>query len=61
MQQLNNALIIIESQNKREKIEKITWAKVIATTGHFKALVQDFLNDTESYEPIFEIMKKKEA
>ena len=59
MQQLNNALIIIESPNKRAKIEKITGAKVIATAGHFKSLAQDFLKDTQSYEPIFEMMDFK--
>ena len=59
MQQLNNALIIIESPNKVDKIRKITGAKVIATAGHFKSLAQDFLKDTESYEPIFELMDNK--
>ncbi|WP_297813042.1 type IA DNA topoisomerase [uncultured Helicobacter sp.] len=51
---LSNALIIIESPNKVEKIQKITGAKVIATAGHFKGLTQDFLKDFDSYEPIFD-------
>lgn len=51
---MQNTIIIIESPNKKEKIAKITGAKVYATKGHFKELAQNFLNDYENYEPIFE-------
>lgn len=51
---MQNQIIIIESPNKREKIEKITGARVYATRGHFKTLAKDFLKEYEKYEPIFE-------
>lgn len=57
--QLNNALIIIESPNKVEKIQKITGAKVFATAGHFKGLTQDFLKDFDNYEPIFDFTDER--
>ncbi|MBK3505368.1 type IA DNA topoisomerase, partial [Campylobacter fetus subsp. venerealis] len=47
-------IIIIESPNKCDKIEKITGAKVYATKGHFKTLSKDIVKDYQSYEPIFE-------
>ncbi|EAH5770013.1 type IA DNA topoisomerase [Campylobacter jejuni] len=51
---MENTIIIIESPNKREKIEKITGAKVYATKGHFKSLSKNFLKEYENYEPIFD-------
>ncbi|EFO9318205.1 type IA DNA topoisomerase [Campylobacter lari] len=51
---LKDTLIIIESPNKTEKIEKITQAKVFATKGHFKSLSREVFKDYENYEPIFE-------
>ncbi|EAI8568541.1 type IA DNA topoisomerase [Campylobacter jejuni] len=51
---MQNTIIIIESPNKREKIEKITGAKVYATKGHFKTLSKNFLKEYEKYEPIFD-------
>ncbi|TLD83664.1 hypothetical protein LS69_010070, partial [Helicobacter sp. MIT 05-5294] len=47
---LENALIVIESPNKKEKIAKITGAQVFATGGHFKELSKEVIKDTESYE-----------
>ncbi|WP_236096402.1 toprim domain-containing protein [Helicobacter sp. MIT 11-5569] len=57
--QLQNALIIIESPNKIDKITKITGAKVFATGGHFKELSKAVIKDTESYEPILEFKENK--
>ncbi|EAK0768207.1 type IA DNA topoisomerase [Campylobacter lari] len=51
---LKDTIIIIESPNKIQKIEKITQAKVFATKGHFKNLNKDIFKDYENYEPIFE-------
>lgn len=51
---MQNTIIIIESPNKCEKIEKITGAKVYATKGHFKTLTKEIVKDYQSYEPIFE-------
>ena len=45
---MQNQIIIIESPNKREKIEKITGARVYATRGHFKTLAKDFLKEYEA-------------
>lgn len=57
--QLQNALIIIESPNKKDKIAKITGAQVFATGGHFKGLSKEVIKDTESYEPILEFKEGK--
>ena len=54
MQQLENALIIIESPNKTKKIAEITGAKVMATIGHFKGVTKEVVKDYESYEPILD-------
>lgn len=51
---MTDTIIIIESPNKCEKIEKITGAKVYATKGHFKTLTKEIVKDYQSYEPIFE-------
>lgn len=51
---MQNTIIIIESPNKCEKIEKITGAKTYATKGHFKELSKDIVKDYQSYEPVFE-------
>lgn len=56
---MNNTVIIIESPNKVEKISKYSGAKVYATAGHFKTLANNFLNDYESYEPIYEYIDNK--
>ena len=56
---MNNTVIIIESPNKVEKIAKYSGAKVYATVGHFKALANNFLNDYENYEPIYEYIDNK--
>ncbi|MBR6611762.1 MAG: type IA DNA topoisomerase [Campylobacter sp.] len=56
---MNNTVIIIESPNKVEKIAKYSGAKVYATVGHFKALANNFLNDYENYEPIYEYIENK--
>ncbi len=57
--QLNDTLIIIESPNKVEKIQKITGAKVFATAGHFKGLTQDFLKNFDNYEPVFDFTDER--
>ncbi|AQW80396.1 DNA topoisomerase IA [Campylobacter pinnipediorum subsp. pinnipediorum] len=56
---MNNTIIIIESPNKCEKIEKITGAKVYATKGHFKELSKEIVENYQDYTPIFEIKKEK--
>ena len=56
---LENAVIVIESPNKRDKIAKITGAKVFATLGHFKELTKEIVKDTQSYEPLLEFKKEK--
>ena len=42
---MSNAVIIIESPNKCDKIEHITGAKVYATKGHFKELAKEIVAD----------------
>ncbi|PSM51243.1 DNA topoisomerase IA [Campylobacter blaseri] len=56
---MQNTIIIIESPNKCEKIEKITGAKVYATKGHFKELSKEIVSNYQDYTPIFEIKKEK--
>ncbi|MDD7422168.1 type IA DNA topoisomerase [Campylobacter hominis] len=51
---MQNTIIIIESPNKCDKIEKITGAKVYATKGHFKTLTKEIVKDYQNYEPVFE-------
>ena len=55
---MSDAVIIIESPNKCDKIEHITGAKVYATKGHFKELAKEIVTDYSSYEPIFEIKEQ---
>ncbi|ECL7558327.1 type IA DNA topoisomerase [Campylobacter jejuni] len=56
---MKDTIIIIESPNKIEKIEKITGAKVFATKGHFKQLTNNIVENFENYKPIFEIKSEK--
>ena len=55
---MSNAVIIIESPNKCDKIEHITGAKVYATKGHFKELAKEIVADYTGYEPIFEMKEQ---
>ena len=55
---MSDAVIIIESPNKCDKIEHITGAKVYATKGHFKELAKEIVVDYTGYEPIFEIKEQ---
>lgn len=55
---MSNAVIIIESPNKCDKIEHITGAKVYATKGHFKELTKEIVADYTGYEPIFEMKEQ---
>ena len=55
---MQNAIIIIESPNKCDKIEHITGAKVYATKGHFKELAKEIVVDYVGYEPIFEMKEQ---
>jgi len=55
---MQNAIIIIESPNKCDKIEHITGAKVYATKGHFKELAKEIVVDYTGYEPIFEMKEQ---
>ncbi|WP_298024800.1 type IA DNA topoisomerase [uncultured Campylobacter sp.] len=55
---MQNAIIIIESPNKCDKIEHITGAKVYATKGHFKELAKEIVVDYVDYEPIFEMKEQ---
>ena len=56
---MQNTIIIIESPNKIAKIEKITGANVYATIGHFKKLTQDFLEEYDTYKPIFDFTNEE--
>ena len=55
---MSDAVIIIESPNKCDKIEHITGAKVYATKGHFKELAKEIVVDYTGYEPIFEMKEQ---
>ena len=55
---MGDAVIIIESPNKCDKIEHITGAKVYATKGHFKELAKEIVVDYTGYEPIFEMKEQ---
>ena len=55
---MQNAIIIIESPNKCDKIEHITGAKVYATKGHFKELAKEIVVDYVGYYQIFEIKEQ---
>ena len=55
---MGDAVIIIESPNKCDKIEHITGAKVYATKGHFKELAKEIMVDYTGYEPIFEMKEQ---
>lgn len=48
------SVIIIESPNKQDKIQKITGFKTFATIGHFKVLPKKNYINYETYEPVFD-------
>lgn len=54
------SVIIIESPNKKDKIEKISGFSTYATIGHFKDLPSSYYLDWDTYEPNFEF-KSEEA
>ncbi|TQR56274.1 type IA DNA topoisomerase [Campylobacter troglodytis] len=51
---MSESIIIIESPNKREKIQKITGFDTYATIGHFKTLTKNFITNYENYESEFD-------
>ena len=53
---MSNTIIIIESPNKKGKIEKITGCKTYATVGHFKDLPNKNYLNYETYEPTFDFI-----
>lgn len=54
------SIIIIESPNKKDKIEKISGFETFATIGHFKDLPASYYLNWDTYEPNFEF-KSEEA
>ncbi|WP_297195258.1 type IA DNA topoisomerase [uncultured Campylobacter sp.] len=54
------SVIIIESPNKKDKIEKISGFSTYATIGHFKDLPNSYYIDWNNYAPNFEF-KSEEA
>ena len=60
---MSDSIIIIESPNKREKIQKFSGFDTYATAGHFKSLTKNFIKDYDSYEVEFDFIsetKKKD-
>ena len=59
-ERMSESIIIIESPNKIEKVEKYSGFKTFATKGHFKELSQNifFKEQEQNYEPEFVPMGK---
>ena len=53
---MNDTIIIIESPNKKDKIQKISGFDTYATKGHFKSLTKNFIKDYDSYEVEFDFI-----
>lgn len=51
---MSDTIIIIESPNKKDKIQKISGFDTYATKGHFKSLTKNFIKDYDSYEVEFD-------
>ncbi len=53
---MSDTIIIIESPNKKDKIQKISGFDTYATKGHFKSLTKNFIKDYDSYEVEFDFI-----
>lgn len=53
---MSDTIIIIESPNKKDKIQKISGFDTYATKGHFKSLTKDFIVDYDNYEVEFDFL-----
>lgn len=51
---MSNSIIIIESPNKKDKIQHITGFETYATVGHFKSLTKNFITNYDNYEVEFD-------
>lgn len=53
---MSDTIIIIESPNKKDKIQKISGFDTYATKGHFKSLTKNFIKNYDSYEVEFDFI-----
>lgn len=53
---MSDTIIIIESPNKKDKIQKISGFDTYATKGHFKSLTKNFIKDYDSYKVEFDFI-----
>lgn len=51
---MSDTIIIIESPNKKEKIQHISGFDTYATKGHFKSLTKNFIKNYDTYEVEFD-------
>lgn len=56
---MSDTIIIIESPNKKDKIQKISGFDTYATKGHFKSLTKNFIKDYDSYEVEFDFSNEE--
>lgn len=56
---MSDTIIIIESPNKKDKIQKISGFDTYATKGHFKSLTKNFIKDYDSYEVEFDFIDEE--
>lgn len=51
---MSESIIIIESPNKKDKIQHLTGFDTYATKGHFKSLTKNFIKNYDTYEVEFD-------
>ena len=51
---MSDTIIIIESPNKKDKIQHLTGFDTYATKGHFKSLTKNFIKNYDTYEVEFD-------
>lgn len=56
---MSQTIIIIESPNKKDKIQQISGFDTYATVGHFKSLTKDFIKDYDTYEVEFDFSSEE--